>query len=274
VAITALVCLVPILPMRTLLICHEDAPLDSVVLARWLASFSTLAGVLVIAEKGSRKLRRARREIGRVGLLRFLDVMAFRIYYRLFLAQSDRRWESARIEELTRRYPAVDVPRLVTESPNSPEAERFITMAAPDIVIARCKVLLQERIFSIPARGTLVMHPGICPEYRNAHGCFWALARGDFGRVGMTLLRVDRGIDSGSVYGYFSYPYDSYAESHIVIQNRVVLDNLDAIAGVLQAVGAGTAPAVDTSGRDSAVWGHPWLTRYVRWKLRARRHGR
>jgi len=260
--------------MKTLLICHEDAPLDRVGLARWLASFTTLAGVLVIAEKGSRKLRRARKEIERVGLLRFLDVMAFRVYYRLFLAQSDSRWESAELKKLTSRYPAADVPQLLTESPNSPEAERFIAAAAPDIVIARCKVLLQERIFAIPARGTFVMHPGVCPEYRNAHGCFWALARADFARVGMTLLRVDQGIDSGSVYGYFSYPYDSSAESHIVIQNRVVLDNLDAIAGMLQAIGAGTAAAVDTSGRASAVWGHPWLTRYVRWKLRARRFGR
>lgn len=260
--------------MKTLLICHEDAPLDRVVLARWLASFSTLAGVLVIAEKGSRKLRRARKEIGRVGFLRFLDVMAFRLYYRLVLARSDNRWESAQVEELTRRYPAVAVPELVTESPNSPEAERFIAAAGADIVIARSKVLLQERIFSLPSRGTFVMHPGICPEYRNAHGCFWALSRGDFARVGMTLLRVDRGVDSGSVYGYFSYPYDSYAESHIVIQNRVVLDNLDSIGAMLQAIGAGTAPAVDTSGRDSALWGHPWLTRYLRWKLRARRYGR
>jgi hypothetical protein len=260
--------------MKTLLICHADAPLDRVVLARWLASFTTLAGVLVIAEKGSRKLRRARKEIERVGFLRFLDVMAFRVYYRLFLAKSDEHWESARIAELSRRYPAVDAPLLVTESPNSPEAQRFIAAASPDIVIARCKVLLQERIFSIPTRGTFVMHPGVCPEYRNAHGCFWALARADFERVGMTLLRVDQGIDSGSVYGYFSYPYDSYAESHIVIQNRVVLDNLDSVAGTLQAIGSGTALPLDTSGRDSALWGHPWLTRYLHWKRRARRYGR
>src|SRR5436309_328007 len=32
---------------------------------------------------------------------------------------------------------------------------------------------------SLPARGTFVLHTGICPEYRNAHGCFWALARSE-----------------------------------------------------------------------------------------------
>ena len=49
----------------------------------------------------------------------------------------------------------------------------------------------------------------------------------------MTLLRVDRGVDTGPVYGYFSYPFDERRESHHVIQQRVVLDNLDAIGRML-----------------------------------------
>jgi folate-dependent phosphoribosylglycinamide formyltransferase PurN len=260
--------------MRTLLICHEDAPLDRRAMPRWLSSFSTLAGVLVIRERGTRKLERARREIRRIGWLRFLDVTAFRIFYRLRLARRDRQWETGRVRELVARYPEVDAPELITATPNSSEAQRFIAAAAPDLVIARCKVLLKEEVFSIPKSGTFVMHPGICPEYRNAHGCFWALVRGDFERVGMTLLRVDRGIDTGRVYGYFSYPYDSYRESHIVIQDRVVFDNLDALAATLERIAAGSATPLDTSGRRSAVWGHPWLTGYLRWKRRARRHGR
>jgi len=260
--------------MRTLLICHEDALLDREAMPRWLASFSALVGVVVIREKRTRALSRAAREIRRVGLLRFVDVVAFRAYYRIFLARRDRRWELARRSELLARYPVVNPPVLVTESPNSSAAERFIAAAAPDIVVARCKVLLQERIFSIPSAGTFVMHPGICPEYRNAHGCFWALTRADFDHVGMTLLRVDRGIDTGPVYGYFGCSFDSYAESHAVIQSRVVWDNLDAIASALRAIWAKTAVPIDTSGRSSALWGHPWLTRYLRWKLRARRAGR
>jgi hypothetical protein len=36
--------------MRTFLICHEDEPLNNIVLPRWLASFSTLAGVIVLRE--------------------------------------------------------------------------------------------------------------------------------------------------------------------------------------------------------------------------------
>ena len=46
--------------------------------------------------------------------------------------------------------------------------EERMGVREPDLVIARCKTLLASRVFSIPPLGTYVMHPGICPEYRNA----------------------------------------------------------------------------------------------------------
>lgn len=67
--------------MKTLLICHENALLDREGMARWLASFSELAGIVVLREKGQRKFKRIRREIERVGLPRFVDVSAFRLYF-------------------------------------------------------------------------------------------------------------------------------------------------------------------------------------------------
>ena len=84
------------------------------------------------------------------------------------------------------------------------------------------------------------MHPGICPEYRNAHGCFWARATGDHANVGMTLLRIDRGVDTGPVFGYFRVDADA-RESHVVTQHRVVLEHLDAIRDKLLEIEAGTA---------------------------------
>ena len=255
--------------MRTLLICHEDEVLNRVGMARWLASFSELVGVVVIREEASRMRARIKREIKRIGLLRFADVLAFRLYYKLKLAAGDAEKEQKLLRRLEAEYPAHDAPELITASPNSAESQKFIRDAAPDIMIARCKTLLAERIFSIPKIGTFVMHPGVCPEYRNAHGCFWALANRDVDRVGMTLLRIDKGVDTGPVFGYFSYPYDEQNESHIVIQDRVVFDNLDAIRRKLEEIYRGEAPTISTEGRNSAAWGQPWLTRYLAWKRAA-----
>jgi len=259
--------------MKTLLICHDGATMDQVVLARWLNSFSELVGIVVIQEKPVQTWRRVRREIKRIGLYRFLDALAFRLYYRLFLFGRDQQWERQEVREECLVYS--DVPSttaiLKTSSPNTNETEAFVKGLKPDIVVARCKVLLKENIFSIPSKGTFVMHPGICPEYRNAHGCFWALANRDMNKVGMTLLRIDKGIDTGPQFGYYTYPFDEAHESHIVIQQRVVLENLDALRDKFLEIFNGTATPLQISGRPSATWGQPWLTKYLQWKRQAKR---
>jgi methionyl-tRNA formyltransferase len=230
----------------------------------------------VLHETRDQKLRRIRREWRRVGPLRFLDVLAFRAYYRLALASRDARWSERQLANLRERFsdPPAEVPTLHTHSPNTAEAEEFIRRQAPDIMVARCKLLLKEAVFTIPRRGTLVLHPGICPEYRNAHGCFWALANGDNERVGVTLLRIDKGVDTGPVYGYYCYDYDARTESHIVIQQRSLFENLDAVRARFEEIARGDSSPIDTTGRESHVWGQPWLSRYVRLRAHARHRQR
>jgi methionyl-tRNA formyltransferase len=256
------------------LICHEQNRLDTEGLASWLASTARLAGLIIIRDPRSRRWRAARREIRRVGWLRFLDVIAFRVYARLRLARRDRAWTTSEVERLRRRYPAdlASVPHIIVSTPNANEAREFLERLRPDVAVARCKIILKQAIFSIPRVGTFVLHPGVCPEYRNAHGCFWALTRGDLDRVGMTLLRVDPGIDTGPIFLHGTYGFDEVEESHSVIQYRTVTENLDAIGSVLLALCRGEqVKPVPVEGRESAVWGQPQLTAYLRWKWEARR---
>jgi len=256
------------------LICHEQDPLDTEGLASWLASSLRLAGLIIIRDPHSRLWRASKREIRRVGWLRFLDVVAYRAFATLRLARRDQAWKAAEVARLRRRYPAdlAAVPRIVVTSPNSNEAREFLEQLRPDLAIARCKIILKQSIFGVPRVGTFVLHPGICPEYRNAHGCFWALTRRDFERVGMTLLRVDPGIDTGPIFLHGTYDFDEVEESHSVIQYRTVTENLDTIANILTALCRGEqVPPVAVEGRESAVWGQPQLTAYLRWKWQARR---
>jgi methionyl-tRNA formyltransferase len=187
-------------------------------------------------------------------------------------AAHDAAWIDARRRELASRYPlASEVPRLETTSPNSTEAESFLRSVRPTLVLALCKNILAERIFSIPENGTWVCHPGICPEYRNAHGCFWALASDDVDNVGLSLIRIDRGVDTGPIFGYFRVDVDEVNETHIRIQHRVLLDNLAPIRDRLLDVVAGRQAPIDVRGRPSREWGQPWLTAWSRWKRQAGR---
>jgi len=258
--------------MKTVLICHHDDDMNKVGLARWLASFTDLVGVVVIQEGRTQKTNRFKREVKRLGRVRFADVVAYRLYHRVVWQGRDAAYERSTLDRIARTYPELprDLPVHTTETPNSADTREFLEKVRPDMVIARCKVLLKPEIFEIPPVGTFVMHPGICPEYRNAHGCFWALANRDVDKVGMTLLKIDRGIDTGPVYGFFTYDYDERRESHIIIQHRVVFDNLDAIRDKLLEIEKGTAETIDTRGRKSGNWGQPWMTRYIAWKNAAR----
>jgi hypothetical protein len=242
-------------------------------MARWLNSCSDLVGIVVLHETRSRRWWRIRRESRRIGWLRMLDVVAFRFYQRLFLTGADDAYCNFRLADLKARYPEVrkDLPTLTATSPNTDECVTFLKALDPDVVIASCKHILKPQVFDIPRTGAFTLHPGICPEYRNAHGCFWALANDDLANVGTTLLKIDAGIDTGPVYGYFRGTYDEVRETHLMIQRRMTFDHLEEIGERLREVHEGRAGPIDTTGRKSALWGQPWLTKYLRWKGQARK---
>lgn len=260
---------------RVVVIAHHDAPLHNEILPRWVQTWGDLAGIVTISEPKGSRWKRLRREAGRVGVARLADVLAFQLYYRLTSARHDAAWKAQLQKTLDGALPplAADVPRCHTPSPNSPEAQAFIARCAPDLMLALCKHILRERVFALARSGTFVLHPGICPEYRNAHGCFWALANGDVERVGLTLLRIDRGVDTGPVFGYYTAAFDERRESHVIIQHRVLFDNLTPIAARLLEIWRGEASALSTEGRRSAEYGQPWLSAWWRWKHAAARRG-
>jgi folate-dependent phosphoribosylglycinamide formyltransferase PurN len=255
------------------LLCQHDEAIDREGLAAWLASSMHLAGIIVIHDDGRKRWRALRAEYRRSGWLGLADVLAFRGFYAATQAAADARWVDTTLHGLKARYPAPHraVPRIDVTNPNSDETRRFLERCQPDLAIARCRHLLRPAVFQVPRCGTFVLHPGICPEYRNAHGCFWALCRRDLTRVGMTLLRVNAGVDTGDVYLQAGYRFDERAESHRVIQYRVVLENLDAIARTLTQLARGRCDPISTAGRQSAVWGQPRISAYLAWKRRARR---
>jgi methionyl-tRNA formyltransferase len=258
--------------MRSVLICQSDADLVQAVMPRWLDGFTELAGILVIRDKASNRWRKLKKCVARDGILATLDLLAFRLYQRAFLTKADRAFEQSVKADMLKRFPNTlsGIPILEVSSPNSPDAAEFLKLANCDIALACCKHILKPEIFEIPRHGTYVMHPGICPEYRNAHGCFWAMVNGDLSRVGMTLLKVDKGIDTGPVLGYFTGQYDEVRETPLMIQRRMTYGNLDKVAETIQAFIAGTARPIDTRGRQSAIWGQPTLTAYWKWKRSAR----
>ncbi|MCU0634621.1 MAG: hypothetical protein MUE41_07090 [Gemmatimonadaceae bacterium] len=256
---------------RLALVGHAGDELNIDGLARWLGSFADLTLLVRIHEPLQRKVRRVRRELQRVGAWRMADVMAYKVIHQVRYRRADAEWHAALLETLRSTYPPARFARTI-DVPNANDApvQEALRADPPDLMIARCKQLLAPRIFEVPRAGTVVLHPGICPEYRNAHGGFWALATGHPELVGTTLLRIDRGVDTGPVFAYFTARGSLDTHSHIVLQNRTLFDNLPAVQAALEQVIDGLATPVDVRGRTSAEWGQPWLTAWRRARRAAR----
>lgn len=111
--------------------------------------------------------------------------------------------------------PAARLHRVV--SVNEPSLVAQVAEKAPDVVVVNGTRILGRALLSGIRAPVLNMHAGITPAYRGVHGGYWARARGDAERCGVTVHLVDQGVDTGRIVAqarispgdrdsYFSYP--------------------------------------------------------------------
>jgi peptidoglycan/xylan/chitin deacetylase (PgdA/CDA1 family) len=252
---------------KSLIICHQDDLSNWELLSSWLNNFSDLVGIVFLQDSFKDKFKHLKYELKRSGIIGILDVIMMRSFYRVFLASKDKLKIKKLIAERIKQYPAFDpkkIKNISVGSPNSPAAIFFIKECAPDFILAKCKTILKPKVFELAPLGAYVAHPGICPEYRNSHGCFWAMANNDTDKIGFTLLKIDRGIDTGSMLLQGTTNFDLIKDSYIYIQNKVVLDNLELIKLALLSFFNQKLQIINPAGRKSMIWGQPRLSSYLR----------
>ncbi|WP_232536341.1 formyl transferase [Lacipirellula parvula] len=127
--------------------------------------------------------------------------------HRKYLERAHNRREREAMDYLAHLDETVgDIPttpidiRQINSRPFAAELRRL----NPDVLLVTAAPILKPEIFEIPRLATLNVHRGIAPAYRGERTLFWALANNDVDNVGVTLHRIDRGIDTGAVlkYGY------------------------------------------------------------------------
>jgi methionyl-tRNA formyltransferase len=117
----------------------------------------------------------------------------------------------------------------------TPAAVEHIRDHAPDLlVLADYGQIVPEELLELPAHGALNLHPSLLPRYRGATPIPAAILAGDE-ETGVTLMRMDSGLDTGP----------------IVAQERVPIDPGET-APQLEARLAGLAAGVLT--RDLEAW--------------------
>jgi hypothetical protein len=235
--------------------------------ADWAASRFPFDGFIVIRKTrpwfGEYLWKRARR----IGFGKVADELALRCYWLLRHGARDNRM----LKELMARVQK-DIPPTYKRPPvyhvddiNSDEAARLLRELAPDACVLMVHPIIKEKIFSIPRLGMLVFHPGVTPEYRGPHSAFWATLNQELWGIGWSLLRINKGIDTGQVLAQATTKdVDPLTESHVFMQHKAHVDGMPAVVEVLRKLEVGEQPVVPMVNRKSTNYTHPGLSDYFK----------
>jgi folate-dependent phosphoribosylglycinamide formyltransferase PurN len=220
--------------------------------------------IVIEAEQSRKALLRTR--IKKLGWYAVAQQILFMALIRPIL---DRR-AKPRIEQIVSAYKLDRSPFPATAhvpSVNAPEVEALLKHYAPKVIVVNGTRIISRRILeSWPGAVWLNTHAGITPQYRGAHGAYWALWNNDSANCGVTVHVVDSGIDTGAIVAQCRvYPErnDSFA-TYPMLQTAAGVPVLaDAVAAALDGTLA-TRPAEGGSG----VWYHPGAFQYLAGRLR------
>ncbi|MCC9607941.1 formyl transferase [Blastopirellula sp. JC732] len=102
----------------------------------------------------------------------------------------------------------------------------------PDVIVTCGCPILKPEIFGLARLATINVHWGIAPTYRGEHTLFWPLYYNDYENAGVTIHKIDAGIDTGPIlaHGFVDITADD-DESALLVKAAQVAARL--LPGVL-----------------------------------------
>ena len=106
---------------------------------------------------------------------------------------------------VARRARELGLPLLQPQRLRAPDSVAAIAELHPDLgVLADYGQIVPRAILEIPAHGILNVHPSVLPRHRGATPIPATIASGD-GMAGVTLIRMDEGLDTGPILAQESW---------------------------------------------------------------------
>lgn len=173
----------------------------------------------VILEQSVNRKEFFKKRIKRLGLIQVVGQILFRILCVPFLKiEAKKRIEM--IEQIEGKGDK-EIPEKVKKrvaSVNDLETIAFLKKRQPDVIIVSGTRIISEQVLQCTQAKFINIHSGITPQYRGAHGGYWALFNKDSIHCGVTLHYLDKGIDTGNVIAqkpihitkqdnFITYPY-------------------------------------------------------------------
>jgi folate-dependent phosphoribosylglycinamide formyltransferase PurN len=182
-----------------------------------------------------------------------------------------RRETARRSADILREYGLDESPIPVkcvvdVSSVNDSRTVDLLKDLAPRVVVVNGTRILEEKVLNGTSGVLLNIHEGITPFYRGVHCGYWALAAGDPEHCGVTIHKIDKGIDTGPIVAqalirptpadnFYTYPLLQIATS-IPLLKRAVCDSLN-----------GRLETLRTPTGKSQLWWHPTAHQYLKCRI-------
>jgi folate-dependent phosphoribosylglycinamide formyltransferase PurN len=163
---------------------------------------------------------------------------------------------------------AIDPAKIVAvTSVNSDEAIAALKASDPEIVVVNGTRIISKEVLGCVGATFVNMHAGITPLYRGVHGAYWALVKKDPQACGVTVHRVDPGIDTGGILeqGLIQPELEDNFVTYPLLQLGAGLPLLKKAIEDLRASRSQVRPA---PAGTSQLWSHPTLWQYLRGRVR------
>ena len=176
----------------------------------------------VFIEKKPSSIQLLGSRIKKFGLLKVINQIIFQTIIIYFLKISSRSRVKEIINEFKLDNSDIATDKLIhVESVNSTECLNLLQKIKPELIIVNGTRIITKNILNSISCLFINTHAGITPEYRGVHGAYWALVNNDIENCGVTVHKVDTGIDTGDLIkqgkirvtskdNFVTYPYLQY----------------------------------------------------------------
>tara|TARA_B110000238_G_C16129327_1_gene440695 strand:+ start:2206 stop:2958 length:753 start_codon:yes stop_codon:yes gene_type:complete len=181
--------------MRVVFLCGEGTANDFVY--TFILENYDLVGVIVDEPQSKYKL--VKRRIKKLGYIKVFSQLLFMTLVVPFLKmESSKRCrdiiDKHKLQK-AQNFPSIYCPGSI----NNPLVIEKLNELEPELVIVHGTRIIAKKILKEISIPILNIHSGITPQYRGVHGGYWALVNKDHSNFGVTVHRVDSGIDTGAI---------------------------------------------------------------------------
>jgi folate-dependent phosphoribosylglycinamide formyltransferase PurN len=205
-----------------------------------------------------------KRRVKKLGMLQ----VAGQMFFQALAVPVLQKTSADRIAAIQRLYDLnttpVD-PSRVTEVPsiNSPQAIQAVESIQPTVIVLAGTRILGKALLQAIHCPVINIHAGITPLYRGVHGGYWALVEKRPDLCGVTVHRVDAGIDTGEVLAQACF--HPSAEDNFVTYPWIQLgEGLKLLTELLPRIVAGEKLGCKPMVSESQLRTHPTLWGYLR----------